>query len=243
MDECNLHTIVRLPNGVFNPYTGIKTNLLFFTKGQPTKDIWFYEHPYPPGYKSYSKTKPIRIEEFESEKKWWGTPDARGELKGRKTGEHAWKVDFAAIKKDAKERATPHWDRAKDAESKARKLSDQAKEMKSQISEAEKQLKTANPRSKDASRLRKEIDTLKSRFHETRSLEDEQRQIARSEKSSGDGIYDAIFNLDIKNPHDADTGPGDPDELLQQLAQIDAERSKVMDALKQELADAFEGKH
>ncbi len=46
LKECNLHTIVRLPNGVFNPYTGIKTNLLFFTKGEPTKEIWYYEHPY-----------------------------------------------------------------------------------------------------------------------------------------------------------------------------------------------------
>ncbi len=55
-EECTAH-IVRLPNGVFNPYTGIKTNLLFFTKGQPTKDIWFYEHPYPAGVKNYSKTK------------------------------------------------------------------------------------------------------------------------------------------------------------------------------------------
>jgi type I restriction enzyme M protein len=71
LTECNLHTIVRLPNGVFNPYTGIKTNLLFFTKGEPTKEIWFYEHPYPPGVKSYNKTKPMRIEEFEPEKKWW----------------------------------------------------------------------------------------------------------------------------------------------------------------------------
>ncbi len=62
LTECNLHTIVRLPNGVFSPYTGIKTNLLFFTKGEPTKEIWFYEHPYPPGAKSYDKTKPIRIE-------------------------------------------------------------------------------------------------------------------------------------------------------------------------------------
>ncbi len=71
LTECNLHTIVRLPNGVFNPYTGIKTNLLFFTKGTPTKEVWYYEHPYPAGYKSYSKTKPIRIEEFEAEKSWW----------------------------------------------------------------------------------------------------------------------------------------------------------------------------
>src|SRR5690606_40964493 len=45
LDGCNLHTIVRLPNGVFAPYTSIKTNLLFFTKGEPTKGVWYYEHP------------------------------------------------------------------------------------------------------------------------------------------------------------------------------------------------------
>ncbi|MCI5146092.1 MAG: SAM-dependent DNA methyltransferase, partial [Candidatus Electrothrix sp. AR3] len=72
LSECNLHTIVRLPNGVFNPYTGIKTNLLFFTKGQPTEQIWYYEHPYPPGVKSYNKTKPMRFEEFQTEIDWWG---------------------------------------------------------------------------------------------------------------------------------------------------------------------------
>ncbi len=59
LKECNLHTIVRLPNGVFSPYTGIRTNLLFFIKGQPTTDVWYYEHPYPVGAKSYNKTKPI----------------------------------------------------------------------------------------------------------------------------------------------------------------------------------------
>ena len=69
LEKCNLHTIARLPNGVFAPHTGIKTNLLFFTKGEPTKEIWYYEHPYPPGVKNYNKTKPIRIEEFEAERK------------------------------------------------------------------------------------------------------------------------------------------------------------------------------
>lgn len=88
LGDCNLHTIVRLPNGVFSPYTGIKTNLLFFTKGQPTKEIWFYEHPYPPGVKSYNKTKPIRIEEFDAEKKWWAK---------RKANEHAWKVSVEQV--------------------------------------------------------------------------------------------------------------------------------------------------
>ncbi len=89
LNECNLHTIVRLPNGVFSPYTGIKTNLLFFTKGKPTEEIWYYEHPYPPGYKSYSKTKPMRIEEFDVEKVWWDN---------REENEFAWKVSVEEIK-------------------------------------------------------------------------------------------------------------------------------------------------
>ncbi|MFV8755768.1 N-6 DNA methylase [Nannocystaceae bacterium ST9] len=88
LEECNLHTIVRLPKGVFSPYTGIKTNLLFFTKGEPTKEIWFYEHPYPEGYKSYSKTKPLRIEEFEPEKAWWDN---------RVESEHAWRVPVEQV--------------------------------------------------------------------------------------------------------------------------------------------------
>lgn len=88
LQEFNLHTIVRLPNGVFAPYTGIKTNLLFFEKGKPTKEIWYYEHPYPEGVKSYSKTKPIRIEEFEQEKAWWNN---------RVENEYAWKVTVEEI--------------------------------------------------------------------------------------------------------------------------------------------------
>jgi type I restriction enzyme M protein len=89
LEECNLHTVVRLPKGVFAPYTSIKTNLLFFTKGEPTKNVWFYEHPYPAGAKSYSKSKPLRIEEFAVEKKWWGK---------RKESDQAWKVSIEDIK-------------------------------------------------------------------------------------------------------------------------------------------------
>lgn len=90
LSECDLHTIVRLPKGVFAPYTSINTNVLFFTKGKPTEEVWFVEHPYPEGYKSYSKTKPMRIEEFEPEKAWWGN---------RKETEHAWRVPIADIEK------------------------------------------------------------------------------------------------------------------------------------------------
>ncbi|MCE5211523.1 MAG: type I restriction-modification system subunit M [Deltaproteobacteria bacterium] len=96
LEECNLHTIVRLPNGVFNPYTGIKTNLLFFTKGQPTEHIWYYEHPYPDGVKSYNKTKPIRFEEFQTEIDWWG--DESDGFASRTETEQAWKVSIEDIK-------------------------------------------------------------------------------------------------------------------------------------------------
>jgi len=90
LTKCNLHTIVRLPNGVFNPYTSIKTNLLFFEKGKPTEDIWYYEHPYPKGQKSYNKGKPINIKEFDAEKAWWND---------RVENEYAWKVSIEEIKK------------------------------------------------------------------------------------------------------------------------------------------------
>lgn len=95
LEECNLHTLVRLPNGVFAPYTGIKTNILFFTKGIPTKDIWFYEHPYPDGVTSYNKTKPMQFEEFQTEQEWWGI-EADG-FKARKPTPQAWKVSLDEI--------------------------------------------------------------------------------------------------------------------------------------------------
>ncbi len=88
MEEFNLHTIVRLPKGVFSPYTGINTNILFFEKGGPTKAVWFFEHPYPEGYKSYSRSKPLTIQEFDLEKSWWSK---------RKTTENAWKVSVKNI--------------------------------------------------------------------------------------------------------------------------------------------------
>ena len=137
--ECNLHTIVRLPNGVFAPYTSIRTNLLFFTKGEPTKEIWFYEHPYPPGAKSYNKGKPIRIEEFDAEKAWW---------KNRVENEQAWRVS---------------------------------------------------------------IETIKA----------------------------GNFNLDLKNPHNPDTGPGDVDHLLPEYEKLLEKIAATRAALKQELHHAL----
>lgn len=146
--ECNLHTIVRLPNGVFNPYTGIRTNLLFFTKGAPTTHIWYYEHPYPPGAKSYNKGKPIRIEEFAAERAWWG--DAADGYAARVETEQAWRVS---------------------------------------------------------------IDQIKA----------------------------GNYNLDLKNPHRSDAGPGDVDALLAEYEQLLAQIAETRATLKRELYAALVG--
>ncbi len=81
--DFNLHTIVRLPNGVFAPYTSIPTNLLFFDRSGPTKQVWYYEHPLPEGRKNYTKTQPLQFEELLPCIAWWNK---------RKENDRAWKV-------------------------------------------------------------------------------------------------------------------------------------------------------
>lgn len=95
LEECNLHTVVRLPNSVFKPYASIGTNLLFFEKGEPTKEIWFYEHRVPDGQKAYSMTKPIRLEYLAQCAEWWGG----AKRKKRVETELAWKVSSEDIKR------------------------------------------------------------------------------------------------------------------------------------------------
>lgn len=89
LTDCNLHTIVRLPQSTFHPAT-VSTNLLFFEKGTPTKEIWYYEHQLPEGQKSYSKTKVIQFDEFAPLIKWWSK---------RKETEQAWRVKIGDLKK------------------------------------------------------------------------------------------------------------------------------------------------
>jgi type I restriction enzyme M protein len=88
LEDFNLHTIVRLPNGVFSPYTPIPTNVLFFDRSGPTKEIWYYEHPLPEGRKSYTKTVPICYEEFAPCEAWWND---------RKENDRAWLVPAEEI--------------------------------------------------------------------------------------------------------------------------------------------------
>ncbi|MCY4204289.1 MAG: N-6 DNA methylase, partial [Bacteroidetes bacterium] len=94
LEECNLHTIVRLPNSVFKPYASIGTNLLFFEKGRATREIWYWEHLVPQGQKHYSMTKPINLDHLSDCMEWWGGKNR----KGRVECERAWKVDAEEIK-------------------------------------------------------------------------------------------------------------------------------------------------
>jgi type I restriction enzyme M protein len=94
MEECNLHTIVRLPNSVFKPYASIGTNLLFFEKGEPTKEIWFHEHRVPEGQKAYSMTKPIKVEHLKPCVDWWGGAERNARIET----ELAWLVTADDVK-------------------------------------------------------------------------------------------------------------------------------------------------
>ena len=96
LTDCNLHTIVRLPQSTFHPAT-VSTNLLFFEKGTPTKEIWYYEHRLPDGQKSYSKTKVIQFDEFAPMIEWWGS--AENGYAAREENEVAWKVNVGDLKR------------------------------------------------------------------------------------------------------------------------------------------------
>ena len=88
LKEFNLQTVVRLPNGVFSPYTPIPTNVLFFDRSRPTKEVWYYEHSLPEGRKNYTKTQPIQFDEFKPCIQWWTK---------REENDFAWKVSVADL--------------------------------------------------------------------------------------------------------------------------------------------------
>ncbi|MGA8118989.1 MAG: N-6 DNA methylase [Rouxiella badensis] len=226
--DCKLHTIIRLPKGVFAPYTTIKTNLLFFTKGSTVDDgteyfhtdtIWYYEHPYPAGYKSYSKTKPIRLEEFEAERNWWGSED--NDFADRVENEFAWKVDFKTKREQAEAAAQPYWQRAEE-------LNNQAAALESEASDLRRSLVGTT----DAA-YREKIDT---QIAALRAQAEPLRLQARDAQAAGDRIYWPIFNLDIKNPNTAEEETHDPDVLLEKYKKLLGEIEETENQLKSELA-------
>ncbi len=229
--DCKLHTIVRLPKGVFAPYTTIKTNLLFFTKGSVVDDgsehfhtdtIWFYEHPYPAGYKSYSKTKPIRLEEFKPEQEWWG--DEANDFADRVENEFAWKVDFKAKREQAEAAAAPYWQRAEDLNNESAKLEGEANDLRKSL------VGTV-----DAA-YREKID---AQIVELRAQAEPLRLQARDAQAAGDRIYWPIFNLDIKNPNTPEEETHNPDLLLEKYKKLIGEIEETENKLKSELAAAL----
>lgn len=222
LKKCDLHTIIRLPNGVFAPYTGIKTNLLFFTKGQPTETIWFYEHPYPEGRKNYSKTKPIQIEEFDAEKAWWGTEV--NSFAEREENEQAWKIDFKSKKEAALAQAKPHWNKAEELNGQAAKIEIEIRDLRASIvgvTDTEKR----RP-------VQEQIEELRGKA--------EQLQLqARDAQATGDRFYWPIYNIDINNPNAPEEEIHDPDELLARYKTLLDDIEETQEQLKNELGIAL----
>lgn len=228
--DCKLHTIIRLPKGVFAPYTTIKTNLLFFTKGTlvdgnehfQTDTIWFYEHPYPSGYKSYSKTKPIRLEEFKPEQDWWGSED--NDFADRVENEFAWKIDFKSKREQAEEAARPHWANAEIFNSQASELDDRIRHLRDSLRGISDK-KQRQAIDKDIEIFRNESENLRSK--------------ARDAQAAGDRLYWPIFDLDLKNPNTPEKETLNFDELLNKYKKLLGEIEDTESQLKSELAAAL----
>lgn len=237
--DCNLHTIIRLPKGVFAPYTSIKTNLLFFTKramvgeGEEhfhTDTIWFYDHPYPTGYKSYSKTKPIQLQEFKPIQDWWGTEadnfaareayDADSEI----TEKRAWKYEFGKAREQAVAAAQPHWHRAEQLNNEASALESRARDLRDSIKGIPDQA-LRRPAEDEIEMLRPQFEGL--------------RLQARDAQAAGDRLYWPIFNLDKKNRFASNGLPDDPEDLLIAYKTLLGQIEETENQLKGELAAAL----
>jgi len=199
----NLHTVVRLPQGVFEPYTPIPTNVLFFEAGEPTRTIWYYELALPEGRKKYTKTQPMQFEEFAACLKWFRQA-RRTEFTTAENGKGwAWKVDMAAKVAEAKKRAAPRWKEAEAARERASLCEKQAREAAS-----------------DAVGLRKNggaasaIDAVWEREKSLKAKAKAELATAKAEQEAGDAIYWPVFNLDIKNPFSAEALEHLPPETL-----------------------------
>ena len=203
-----LHTIVRLPQGVFAPYTDIPSNLLFFERGGPTETIWYYELLLPEGRKKYSKTAPLQFEEFAPVLAWWNE---------REEGAQAWKIDFAAKRTTAIDDATPYWRQADNERNIAIAQGRPIRELELKIQTAADDGKAA---------LLERLAALKAeqRAHE---------QAAKTAQAEGDARYWPIFNLDIKNPN-AKTAltHADPQELLASMRGHEIEVMRLLDEIE-----------
>lgn len=215
----NLHTIVRLPEGTFAPYTDIPANLLFFDRSGPTETIWYYQIPPPEGRKKYTKTMPMQVEDMAACKEWF-----LAEI--REENAQAWKIEFKKLFEQAIAEATPHWEAAQEAASRAQKLDRQAKEVKEEL--------RAN--SKDEGEKKK----LQEQLRELETASANERKFQAAEQAAGDASYWPIFNLDSKNPTSAETlAHRPPDELIAGILEKEREILRLVEEIQKEI-EAFE---
>jgi len=213
LKEYNLHTIVRLPEGTFAPYTDIPANLMFFDRSGPTEAIWYYQVPPPEGRKKYTKTMPMQYEDLQPCLDWIAKPEE---------SDQAWKYDFKSALAEAVEKATPHWNAAKKAASAAQKLERQGKELKDKS-------KSATKGSDAAKKLAKNIADATEAAKNQRASQSE-------EQSAGDAIYWPIFNLDQKNPNSNDAlAHLPPEELVESIVSKEREILALMEEVASEI--------
>lgn len=229
LKDFNLHTIVRLPNGVFAPYTDIPTNLLFFDRSGQTDEIWYYETPVPEGRKKYTKTKPLQDEDFAECAVWW---------KNREENEQAWKYNFREAYNQAIKDATPHWDGAKKAEETANQLAKTVKELTEKVQYLQNSILDFSP-PQEVARIKNQIQVVKDEVKQAQTEEQSQREIAKDEKAKGDAIYWAIYNLDRKNPNtQQDFEHLPPEQLVADILEKDRRVAEIMVEIRHLLAGA-----
>lgn len=211
----NLHTIVRLPEGTFAPYTDIPANLLFFDRSGPTDTIWYYQVPLPEGRRKFTKTIPLQ-EEHLAECKAWFLSEKREE------NDYAWKVEFKTLLEQTIAKATPHWKAAEEAKARAQKLDRQIKDLKEAI--------RANAKNQD------EKQQLDTRLRELETTAANERVVQAAEQSAGDALYWPIFNLDAKNPTGAETlEHRPPEELIAGIIEKERKILKLVEEIKEEI--------
>ena len=219
LNNYNLHTIVRLPNGTFAPYTSIPTNLLFFDRSEPTEDIWYYEIPLPEGRKTFSKTKPIQDSDFEGCQAWW---------KNREENEQAWKYPFREVYHKALKEAQPHWEAAKAAEEAARGLAQAIQDREDKIKYLDAQILDFIP-AEEQKAIKAQVKELKAEIKPLREQEREKWELAKDEQGKGDAIYWAVYNLDQKNPNSqSEFEHLPPEQLLADIAKKDQRVAELM---------------
>jgi type I restriction enzyme M protein len=228
LKEFRLHTIVRLPAGVFAPYTSIHTNLLFFEAGAATTEIWYYEQPLPEGRKSYSKTQPMQYEEFAPLLAWWNE---------REENERAWRVDWTHTYETARAAAQLHWDAALDADAKAREYGTTAKSAAERVQTAQRLSQSGMLSEDERTSTLVEIDTQRDRRDQAQENERGHRERSREEQSRGDTLYWPIYNLDRKNPSRADDFEHLPaEQLIGDILDKERQIIALMQQIEQTLA-------